>query len=102
MKNRLILAALAALALVGTVSCSGGSSANEDLQPHSIGIAAHRGFWACEEGTFVHNSIASLRTAQEYGFWGSELDLHLTTDEVIVVFHDDKFHNIRIDANPYS
>ncbi len=102
MKTRLIFAAVAALALVGTVSCGGPASDSDKGGQHGIGIAAHRGFWACEEGTFVHNSIASLRTAQEYGFWGSELDLHLTTDEVIVVFHDNKYHNIRIDANPFS
>ena len=47
-------------------------------------IVAHRGLW---KGN-AENSIASLREAQHFGCWGSEFDLHLTADDVVVVNHD--------------
>ena len=51
--------------------------------PHTR-IVAHRGMWKDN----AQNSIASLKAAQDFGCWGSELDLHLTADDVIVVNHD--------------
>ncbi len=101
MKTQIIAAAFAALAFFGMVSCAGPSEGASDEQ-QTIGIVAHRGYWNCEEAGYARNSIASLRCAQEYGFWGSEFDLHLTTDEVILVVHDDVVGGKRIDENPYS
>ncbi len=54
-----------------------------------VGIVAHRGFWLCEAGGNSHNSIASLKAAQDGGFWGSEFDVNMTKDGVLMVFHDD-------------
>lgn len=71
-------------------------------RPHTIGIVAHRGYWQCEAGGFAPNSLASLQSAQDAGFYGSELDIHLTTDGEIVVFHDDAVEGVRINANPSS
>lgn len=51
--------------------------------PHTQ-IVAHRGYWKDN----AENSIASLKTAQEFGCWGSEFDVHLTADDVVVVNHD--------------
>lgn len=51
-------------------------------------IVAHRGFWKCEEGGMSENSIASLRAAQNAGLWGSECDVHLTADGVVIVNHN--------------
>ena len=51
-------------------------------------IVAHRGFWNCSAAGFAQNSIASLREAQKHGFWGSECDIHLTSDNEVVVHHD--------------
>ena len=39
-----------------------------------VAIVAHRGYWQCEAGGNSHNSIASLKAAQDGKFWGSELD----------------------------
>ena len=47
-------------------------------------IVAHRGYW---EGN-TQNSIASLKKAQEFGCWGSEFDMHITADDVVVINHD--------------
>ena len=67
-----------------------------------VGIVAHRGYWNCEAGGFARNSVASLRAAQEAGFWGSEFDVNMTADSVLLVFHDSSLDGKRIDQNPYS
>lgn len=64
-------------------------------------ICAHRGFWDCDAAGRVENSIASLKKAQRSGFWGSEFDVHLTADSVVVVNHDDRFHGIPIHTSTY-
>ena len=64
-------------------------------------VCAHRGFWQCEEAGQAQNSIASLRLAQENGFWGSEFDVHLTADSVVVVNHDPDLKGMRIATHTY-
>lgn len=49
-------------------------------------IIAHRGFWNFEGG--AENSIRSLRAAADLGVYGSEFDVHLTADDIPVVYHD--------------
>lgn len=46
---------------------------------------AHRGLW---NATLPENSMAAFRNAVAHGF-GMELDVHLTKDDQLVVFHDD-------------
>lgn len=65
-------------------------------------IVAHRGFWNCEEAGYTKNSIASLRCAQEHGFWGSEFDVNITADSVLVIYHDKSIEGKRIHKHPYS
>ena len=65
-------------------------------------ICAHRGFWKCEEAGNTQNSVASLRAAQQNGFWGSEFDVHLTADGFVVVNHDPSIHGISIRKNTYK
>lgn len=48
---------------------------------------AHRGYWDMSENV-PENSLPSFRLAVEHNY-GIELDLHLTKDGQIVVFHDD-------------
>ena len=59
-------------------------------------IVAHRGMW--KEN--AQNSLASLKAAQDFGCWGSEFDLHLTDDEVVVVNHDDIIGETKIQTSP--
>lgn len=68
----------------------------------TMGIVAHRGFWNCEEAGYAKNSVAALRCAQENGFWGSEFDVNMTADGVLIVFHDGKVDGKRIEKHPYS
>lgn len=53
-----------------------------------IGVAAHRGFWNCEEAGYAENSIKSLELAQRNKLWGSEFDVNMTADKVLLVYHD--------------
>ena len=48
-------------------------------------IVAHRGY---HPGNIPENSIASLIEAQKLKVYGSELDVYITTDGVVVLYHD--------------
>lgn len=71
-------------------------------QDGKVAIAAHRGFWQAESAQGAQNSIAALKESIENNFWGSELDVHLTSDNVIIVNHDGSIQGIEIRSNPYS
>lgn len=61
-----------------------------DAKPkRQVGIVAHRGYWKCESACNAHNSVAALKAAQDLDFWGSEFDVNMTKDNVLMVFHDD-------------
>ena len=66
------------------------------------GIVAHRGFWNCEEAGYAKNSVAALRCAQENGFWGSEFDVNMTSDGVLIVYHDSDVEGKKIEKHPYA
>lgn len=65
-------------------------------------IVAHRGFWNCDEAGYAKNSLAALRCAQEAGFWGSEFDVNMTSDGVLLVFHDGNVEGKSIEKHPYE
>lgn len=65
-------------------------------QGGKIAIVAHRGFWKCEAGGNSQNSIAALKAAQDNGLWGSECDLQLTRDGVVIVNHNDDIDGLVI------
>lgn len=65
-------------------------------------IVAHRGFWKCEQGGFSENSIASLKAAQDNGFWGSECDIQLTADNVAIVNHNPDVNGAIISEHSYA
>lgn len=99
LKYMIALMSLAAASLF----CGAQSDAKKPvLRKVQMGIVAHRGFWNCEEAGYAKNSIAALRCAQENGFWGSEFDVNMTSDGVLLVYHDDKINGKRIEKHPYS
>lgn len=53
---------------------------------------AHRGYHCIERG-IPENSMAAFRAAIEKGY-GIEIDLHLTRDGQLAVFHDDTLERI--------
>ena len=58
-------------------------------------IIAHRGFWKTNSIT-VENSIQSLKNAQELKIYGSEFDVRMTKDGVLVVNHDEHINKLEI------
>lgn len=87
MRKIFIFAAVAA----SLCSCAAGRSANTRTNTEKVAIVAHRGFWNCEEAGYAQNSVASLKAAQDAGFWGSEFDVQLTKDGVVVSNHDKEY-----------
>lgn len=85
-KLMIILAAVATLA-----SC---------CQEPSVKIIAHRGWWV-HEGS-AQNSITSLRLAMDAGFYGSEMDVQMTLDSQLVVFHDSRIHGKKVHSMTYD
>jgi len=63
-------------------------------------IIAHRGFWDCEGS--AQNSIFALSKAQQSGFYGSEFDVHLTLDGMLVINHDNAINGLLIEDTPYN
>lgn len=58
-------------------------------------VIAHRGFWQTESRT-AENSIQSLKNAQELKVYGSEFDVRMTKDGVLVVNHDEHYGKMTI------
>ncbi len=63
-------------------------------------IIAHRGAWKSEN--LPQNSIAALKHAIDLGCDGSEFDVHMTKDDVLVVNHDKDFLGIDIETSTYQ
>ncbi len=91
MKKIVRTAAVAAMVTI-TASCA----------PQKIAVTAHRGFWKCEEAGYAENSIKSLELAQQNKLWGSEFDVHITSDLVLLVHHDPDIDGIRIWDHNYA
>ena len=63
-------------------------------------VIAHRGYWKTEGA--AQNSIRSLERANEIKVYGSEFDVHLTADNVPVVYHDRKIEGKDIQTASYA
>lgn len=70
------------------------------------GIVAHRGYWAEKGNTSnvvaPHNSIASLERALNKDFYGTEFDVWVTSDNVLVLNHDSTINGISIENSTYA
>lgn len=105
--SKLFAIAAAALILAGCSSVQNVPSAITSNFPSAdqggkVAIVAHRGFWKSEQGGMSENSIASLKAAQDNGFWGSECDIHLTSDGVVLVNHNDDINGKLIETHNYA
>ncbi|HHV40311.1 MAG TPA: DUF4981 domain-containing protein [Bacteroidales bacterium] len=73
------------------------SSFSLSSQPH---IIAHRGYWTKEES--AQNSRSSVQNAIHAGCYGAEVDIYLTTDGRLVLFHDPTIEGVRLDESTYK
>jgi glycerophosphoryl diester phosphodiesterase len=67
---------------------------------HKNPLIAHRGAW--KTAGLPQNSIASLKQAIKLNCYGTEFDVQLTKDNVIVVNHDDDFLGMPIATSAYQ
>lgn len=63
-------------------------------------VIAHRGAW--KNKGLPENSIAALNEAIKLGCYGSEFDVHMTSDSVLVVNHDPDFLGMPIANSTYA
>jgi alkaline phosphatase D len=63
-------------------------------------VIAHRG--AFKKNRFPENSIASLREAIRLNCAGSEFDVRMTADSVLVINHDAHYQGMLIESTPYA
>ena len=63
-------------------------------------IIAHRGYW--EKGKVPENSLESLKKAQELPIYGSEFDVRMTQDGVVVVYHDPEMDGLSISESDFK
>jgi len=86
MKNRIIMLITAILPL--------------HIMQAQTKVIAHRGYWDCEGS--AQNSITSLQKAQELSIYGSEFDVWMTSDGVLVVNHDTHIEGLKIEDTPFA
>jgi glycerophosphoryl diester phosphodiesterase len=63
-------------------------------------VIAHRGAWKTKN--LPENSIASLKEAIRLGCHGSEFDVHMTKDGILVVNHNADFLGMQIEESTYE
>jgi len=61
----------------------------------STQVIAHRGAW--KNTAVPENSIAALQHAIRLGCWGSEFDVHMSSDSVPFILHDHSIQGIHIE-----
>lgn len=64
-------------------------------------IIAHRGYFQAQPPT-TENSIASLENAQKLKIYGSEFDVRMTKDGVLVVNHDEHHGEMEISETSFK
>lgn len=97
MKMKLNMKSCFALLLAMTISIA---SHAQTMKWHKNPVIAHRG--AFKKNNYPENSIASLKEAIRLNCYGSEFDVHMTRDGVIVVNHDADFQGTDISTSTYQ
>lgn len=64
-------------------------------------IIAHRGFWQSQPLT-TENSLKSLENAQNLKIYGSEFDVRMTKDGILVVNHDEHHGKMEITETDFK
>lgn len=62
-------------------------------------VVAHRGAW--KERKLPKNSIGALKNAIALKCQGSEFDVRMTKDEVLIINHDEDHHSLDIEQTNY-
>ncbi len=63
-------------------------------------VIAHRGAWKAK--ALPQNSIAALKHAIALNCTGSEFDVRMTADDILIVTHDPDYHEMVIEESTYD
>lgn len=91
--------------LIGLVIIISSNSCNNLKVKNKINFAdnvviAHRGAWKNKQ--LPENSIAALKQAIHLGCSGSEFDVRMTADDVLIVNHDQDYNDMHIEESNYA
>ncbi|WP_226065194.1 glycerophosphodiester phosphodiesterase family protein [Kaistella polysaccharea] len=64
-------------------------------------IIAHRGFWQTNPPT-TENSLQALKNAQILNIYGTEFDVRMSKDGVLLIYHDEYFYNLEISETNFA
>ena len=90
----------AGITLLGCSTAKQINTTNTSIQGFSNKVIAHRG--AFKNTGVPENSIASLKAAIQLGCGGSEFDIHMTADSVLVINHDHTLQDLNIETSTYT
>ena len=84
---------------IGFISCSTMSKKNNRNIANNP-VVAHRGAW--KTNNLPENSIASLKQAIKLNCTGSEFDVRMTADSVLIIMHNKDYHDLLISETTYQ
>ncbi len=84
--------------LISFYSCDN-SSSKKIIFADNV-VIAHRGAW--KSNNLPQNSIASLKKAIDLGCTGSEFDVRMTSDNVLIVTHDPHYNELIVEESTYA
>jgi glycerophosphoryl diester phosphodiesterase len=88
-------------AIIFVAMINAGASAQKTITSWNKNqVIAHRGAW--KKNGLPENSIASLKEAVRLKCFGSEFDVHMTKDSILVVNHDPVFQGMSIPNSTYA
>lgn len=64
-------------------------------------IIAHRGYWQTDPPT-AENSLQSLENAQKLNIYGTECDVRMSKDGVLIVYHDEYHGTMEISETNFA
>lgn len=64
-------------------------------------IIAHRGFWQTDPPA-IENSLQALENAQQLNIYGTEFDVRMSKDGVLLIYHDEYFGNLEISETNFA
>jgi beta-glucanase (GH16 family) len=85
--------------VIGFNACKTASVGNKIIFANNP-VIAHRGAW--KANNFPENSVASLKQAIALKCTGSEFDVRMTADNVLIITHDPEYHGLVIEETTYA
>ncbi|MCB0472503.1 MAG: licheninase, partial [Flavobacteriaceae bacterium] len=84
--------------ITGLTSCN--THVKDKIDFANNKVVAHRGAW--KQKDLPQNSIASLKYAIELKCTGSEFDVRMTADSVLVINHDEHYNDMPVEETNYT